>query len=83
MKTVCIERIKELQNEGREYVMLKIKILDKEVFCIGIISEGLAFETLGGDLGEAEEIFNLLAQNGVSEAHLEEILHDIKMKIYF
>ena len=83
MKTVCVERIKEMQNEGREYVMLKIRILDKEAFCIGILGDGLAFESLGNDLGEAEERFNLLVQNGVSETHLEEILHDIKMKIYF
>ena len=83
MKTICVERIKEMRNEGKEYLMLKIRILDKEAFCIGILGNGLVLEGLGKDLSEAEERFNLIAKNGVSEEHLEEILHDIKMKIYF
>ena len=83
MKDIGVETIKEIQNEGIEYVMIKVKVLDKEAFCICVLGEEMGFESLGNDYRKAEERFELISQNRVSVLHLEEILHDEKMKIYF
>ena len=83
MKNTGAEIIKEIQNEGIEYVMIKVNVYDKEAFCICILGEEMGFESLGTDYQEANEIFELLSKNRVSVLHLEEILYDIKMKICF
>lgn len=83
MKNIGVEKIREVFCEGRGYIMVKLNLSGKETFGIGIIGEEFAFEGLGNDYCEAERIFELLIQNIVSEVHLEEILHDIKMKICF
>lgn len=83
MKNISVENIKEEYNEGKRYILVKINICAKETLCIGVLGEALAFENLGNDFNEAERLFNLFTQNAVSEEHLEEILHDQKMKIYF
>ena len=83
MKSIGVKTIKEIQNEGIEYVMIKVNISDKEAFCICVLGEEMSFESLGKDYHEAKERFDLISQNGVSALHLEEILHDIKMKICF
>ena len=83
MKRICVESVKEMQNGGKEYVMAKISISNKETFGICILGDKLAFESLGNDCAEAEERFDLISRNRVSEAHLEDVLHDIKMKMYF
>ena len=83
MKNISVEKIREVHCEDREYIMIKLNLCNKEIFAICVVGEEFAFESLGNDYCEANRIFELLVQNIVSEIHLEEILHDIKMKICF
>ena len=83
MKNISVEKIRDVHCEDREYIMIKLNLCNKETFAICVVGEEFAFESLGNDYCEANRIFGLLVQNIVSEIHLEEILHDIKMKICF
>ena len=83
MKSIGVEKIKEIENEGIEYLFVRINICQNESFAICILGEEFAFESLGEDRKEAEKMFDVLVENGVSAIHLEEILHDIKTKICF
>ena len=83
MKSICVDRIKESKNNGIEYGMVKISIYDKESFGMFVLDDDFSFESLGNDYIQAVERFNVLSKNNVSSLHLEEVLHDIKMKIYF
>ncbi len=82
MKSIAVDAVKELQNEGVEYSLIRLSIKGKETFCIYIDGDALVCEGVGNCLPKALEIFDSVSSNGVSPEHLSEILYDLRMEIY-
>ena len=82
MKDTAVEIVKESQNGGVEYSLLRLVIKSKETFCICISGKEIVCEGVGNCLSKALEIFGAVSSNGVSPEHLSEILYDLRMEIY-
>lgn len=82
MKEVAVEMVKESQDEGMGYSLLKLSVKRRSTFCICIDGEELSCEGVGNSLSRALEIFDTVHSNRVSPEHLSEILYDLRMEIY-
>lgn len=76
MKNIKFETLKESVRGEKYYMLFKASNETKEVYCIAVQDDDFYIQSVGNDLSQANEIYNLIVDSVVSAIHVNDVISD-------
>ena len=77
-ENIDVSAIKEVKREGAYYALVKISLLGRDNYGICILGSGYAFESLGDNINNAIELFELITADAPALEQLFDIVSDFR-----
>ena len=70
--------VKEISEGKAYYALLKISLLGRNTYCICVLNNGYAFESVGENTNDALELFEVLLKHTPSVEHVFDMITDFR-----
>ena len=70
--------VKEVNEGSSYYALLKISLLGRDTYCICILSNGYALESIGENTEDALELLELIISQAPAVEHIFDIITDFR-----
>ena len=70
--------VKEISEGKSYYALLKISLLGRNTYCICVLNNGYALESVGENTNDAMELFELLHKLTPSVEHIFDMITDFR-----
>ena len=78
ISNIDVSVIKEVDEGASYYALVKISLFGRDSYGICTLGSGYAFESVGNDINDALELFELITKDSFAVEHLFDIVTDFR-----